>query len=101
METTFTNPFEIVTDDVIFGLDTIKPATGAASLRFKRDLEEFPEENRVKIPKYNNFMKKVKLRHSLVSLEDLKNGQPFAHVHFLCTLGHFYLQNETFLGFQF
>ncbi len=59
METTFTNPFEIVTDDVIFGLDTIKPASGAALLRFRRDLEEFAEEHRIKIPKYNNYMKKV------------------------------------------
>ena len=66
METTFTNPFEIVTDDVIFGLDTIKPASGSTSLRFRRDLEEISEENRVKIPKYNNFMKKVTIKHSLM-----------------------------------
>ncbi len=59
MDSTFTNPFEIVTDDVIFGLDTVRPA-GAVGQRVRREIEEESiDENRIKIPKYNNFMKKV------------------------------------------
>ena len=58
MEMTFTNPFEIVTDDVIFGLDTVRPP-GSTGTRIRREVEADLEENRVKIPKYNNFMKKV------------------------------------------
>ena len=62
MDSTFTNPFEIVTDDVIFGLDTVRPAGANGQQRVRRDLEEeLIEENRIRIPKYNNFMKKVNI----------------------------------------
>jgi hypothetical protein len=58
MEMTFTNPFEIVTDNVIFGMDTIK---AAAAGRVRRQVDDFEdvELEAVRIPKYNNYMKKV------------------------------------------
>jgi len=57
MEMTFTNPFEVITDNVIFGLDTIK---NPGNTRIRRQAEETDQElATVKIPKYNNYMKKV------------------------------------------
>ena len=61
MEATFTNPFEIVTENIIFGLDTARNSGNGVG-RYKRQLEE-PEGDviGVRIPKYNNYMKKVTL----------------------------------------
>merc|ERR1711963_150568 len=56
MVSTFTNPFEIVADDVIFGLDVIE------TKRQRRDLVALASVNSqrpssTKIPKYNNYMR--------------------------------------------
>ena len=56
MVSTFTNPFEVVANDIIFGLDVIK------SHRHRRDLIALASINSetqtvTKIPKYNNYMR--------------------------------------------
>ena len=68
MESTFTNPLEIVSDNVVFGLDEVG-ARGRAALirRVRRDLKQ-PQvtsdgsnQNSIivtTIPKYNNFIKR-------------------------------------------
>lgn len=60
MEATFTNPFEIVSNSVVFGLDTIKHLQQNSPLRKKRNASGV-ESTKVKIPKYNNYMRKVNI----------------------------------------
>ena len=66
MVSTFTHPFEIVTDNIIFGLDTIGDSTNHASavVRRQRDLSNIvsnslidPPKIETRIPKYNNYIR--------------------------------------------
>lgn len=65
MENTFTNPFEVITDNVIFGLDKVGAMGSTAVLRQARDLQAFeslPTKRELKItvvPKYNNYIKRA------------------------------------------
>jgi cadherin EGF LAG seven-pass G-type receptor 1 len=52
MTDTFTHPFEIVTDNVIFGLDTEK-----TNVRRRRSLPLIGGHAEITYPKYNNFMR--------------------------------------------
>jgi len=77
MEMTFTNPFEIVTENLIFGLDSLRNP-GNGNSRFRRQVEE-PEEDvtNVRIPKYNNYMKKVRLM--VISIFDYEKNEAFTN----------------------
>jgi cadherin EGF LAG seven-pass G-type receptor 1 len=70
MESTFTNPFEVITDNVIFGLDLVGPKGAAPDNRVSRELQsssggvvQSPTNGSpvTKIPKYNNYMRKSNL----------------------------------------
>ena len=78
MEMTFTNPFEIITENVIFGLDTIKNPGNGGNGRIRRQAEEAEQEvTTVKIPKYNNYMKKVTnnlIQSDFFGIEWFKSG---------------------------
>ena len=77
MESTFTNPFEVVTENIIFGLDEVGSIGQSAVVRAQRDLSSgslqaqrtskgaggrhplVDDQGHVtRIPKYNNYIKK-------------------------------------------
>lgn len=64
MDSTFTNPFEVVTSNIIFGLDELGTlGQTSTSRRLRRDLSsavsqlKLPFRQVTRIPKYNNYIK--------------------------------------------
>ena len=81
MKSTYTNPFELQTENVIFGLDKVNPLgeDGTRSpRRLKRrqvsdgvETEETSTKDKIEIPKYDNYMRNTHSWNTIRSINTI------------------------------